>query len=138
MPYATCRTDVNAMSAIMRGRLPFEVQGPSSTNSVPTPFQQYMGLWPLCLRCWDTDAMKRIIVPEIVEHESLRYVIFPAASDQHLDHYPSDYLPDPPLCLSCLLRESLPQILQQSLILLFLPSKHFRIQTSASEYRAMS
>ncbi|KZT36416.1 kinase-like protein [Sistotremastrum suecicum HHB10207 ss-3] len=63
VPYATSRTDLNAMAAIMQQRLPYECP----TNQVPYPFVRYPELWHLCLCCWAFDPPSRITVPDILE-----------------------------------------------------------------------
>ncbi|KZS96512.1 kinase-like protein [Sistotremastrum niveocremeum HHB9708] len=70
MPYPYCRTDINAVSAIMQRRLPYEFSSPSP--AVPSPFERYPALWPVCLRCWEHDVSRRIRVVDIVEHAALR------------------------------------------------------------------
>ncbi|KZT36413.1 kinase-like protein [Sistotremastrum suecicum HHB10207 ss-3] len=101
VPYSSCRTDVNAMAAIMRGRLPYDFTPHPPNNSVPTPFQPYPNLWALCLRCWETNIPQRITVPEILTHESLRTPVrsttIPITRMERLSSYvPSTSTPNAP------------------------------------------
>ncbi|KZS96507.1 kinase-like protein [Sistotremastrum niveocremeum HHB9708] len=64
VPYATSKSDINAMAAIMQRRLPYECP----TDQVPYPFARHSELWHLCLHCWAFDPPSRITVPDILQY----------------------------------------------------------------------
>ncbi|KZT36417.1 kinase-like protein, partial [Sistotremastrum suecicum HHB10207 ss-3] len=64
VPYATSKSDINAMAAIMQQRLPYECP----TDQVPYPFVRHSELWHLCLQCWAFDPPSRITVPDILQY----------------------------------------------------------------------
>ncbi|KZT34021.1 kinase-like protein [Sistotremastrum suecicum HHB10207 ss-3] len=64
-PYSACKSDLNALSVIISGRLPFVHSPQSSSSAFPEAFRPHPGIWFLCLRCWEKDVGTRVSLPEV-------------------------------------------------------------------------